>query len=219
MAAAPAAMAANHAVTGKITILDKHGAPKAEHAGVVVFLDELDAPPAPLPAPARAVIRQVEKQFVPDVLPVMVGTTVDFPNGDAVFHNVFSLSKAKPFDLGIYEQGGSRSVTFDRTGLVKVYCNIHPQMIANVLVLGNPYFATTDHEGRFTIPDAPPGGATLRAWSARSREQPRRRIQITAQGVEHADLSLMEQLQLEIHEETISVEHTNKWGQDYPAKY
>lgn len=207
-------------IDGTVTILGRDGHPKTTHEGVVVFLDELEhAPPLAAPPQSHAVIRQVDKQFVPDVLPVLVGTTVEFPNDDTVYHNVFSLSRIKPFDLGLYEQGGSKSVTFDQPGLVKVYCNIHSNMMASILVLANPYFATTDREGRFAIQDAPMGSAKLRTWFSRSREYPERSLVVTAQGIKDLELGLVEDFRLEVREETLSVTHKNKFGQDYPAKY
>src|SRR5256885_13468033 len=98
-----------------------------------------------------------ENAFTPPVLPIMQGTTVEFPNDDPIFHNVFSLSKTKPFDLGLYKRGTNKSVTFDQPGLVKVYCNIHEKMIGYIAVLENPYFTLTDKEGKFKIADVPPG--------------------------------------------------------------
>lgn len=210
---------ATPSVAGRVTILDIQGKPKEHHDGVVVFLDALEhAPPASPPTESQA-IRQINKQFIPEVLPVLVGTTVEFPNNDIVYHNVFSLFKAKPFDLGIYEQGGSKSVTFDQSGLVKVYCNIHSQMVAYVLVLENPYFTITDREGRFMIPDVPEGAATVRTWYPRSKQHAERAVRATAQGLRDVDLKVVEQVHFEIREDVLSIEHKNKWGQSYPAKY
>ena len=207
------------AIEGTVTILDRDGKPKPQHDGVVVFLDELEHP-VDVPAPtAHAAVRQRNKTFEPEVLSIVAGTTVDFPNDDTIYHNVFSLSKAKPFDLGIYEQKASRSVTFDRPGLVKVYCNIHPNMVAYVLVLANPHFTVTDPRGHFTIPDVPLGAATVRSWYARSREQPERKVIVTAQGIQNLDFSMVEGLRLEIREENVSLQHKNKLGQDYPDTY
>jgi plastocyanin len=214
----PSRAAEGPAVEGTVTVLDRNGTPKPQHNGVVVFLDELEHPAAPVPT-AHAVITQKNKTFDPEVLPIVAGTTVDFPNNDTIYHNVFSLSKTKPFDLGLYEQGASQAVTFDQPGLVKVYCNIHPNMVAYILVLANPYFATTDAQGHFTIRDAPLGAATVRSWYPRSREQPERKIVVSAQGVQNLNFSMLENLRLEIREENVSIQHKNKFGQDYPAKY
>lgn len=102
--------------------------------------------------------------FVPHLLPIVVGTTVRFPNSDLVFHNVFSYSKPKTFDLGRYPKGKSKTITFDKPGIVKVFCEIHSQMSAIVIVLENSYFSLTDDGGKFSIPDVPPGTYKLTAW-------------------------------------------------------
>ena len=206
-------------IEGTVTVLDREGKPKSHNDGVIVFLDDVEHPPAATPPGPHAVLRQVDKAFVPSVLPIVVGTTVDFPNNDTVFHNVFSLSKTQPFDLGIYEQGGSRSVTFDQPGLVKVYCNIHPQMVGHVVVLPTPYFAVTDAAGHFVIRQAPLGRATVRTWYPASRSWPEQTVAVTPQGVHDLQLRLLENVHLELREETITLEHKNKWGQAYPAKY
>jgi plastocyanin len=139
-----------------------------ERRNVVVYVERVPSGPASAPA-ERAVLRQHRERFTPHVLPVLRGSTVDFPNDDVLFHNVFSLSRAKEFDLGRYPQGASRSVTFDRAGVVQVFCHIHSDMSAVVLVLDNPHFAVPDGEGRYSIPDLPPGDYTLVAWHERIR--------------------------------------------------
>jgi plastocyanin len=113
---------------------------------------------------------QKDQSFYPEVLPILVGTTVDFPNLDPVFHNVFSYSKAKKFDLGRYPKGHSKSVTFDSPGLVKVFCEIHSSMRAHILVLEQPYFATTASDGSFRITDVPAGEYVLKVWQEQSPE-------------------------------------------------
>lgn len=114
--------------------------------------------------PGRAVMDQRHETFVPHVLAVMVGTTVDFPNSDGTFHNVFSLSRARRFDLGRYAAGRSKSVRFDRPGVVRVFCDIHAHMNAFILVFSHPYFAVTDTEGRFRLPGVPAGTYTVVGW-------------------------------------------------------
>lgn len=113
---------------------------------------------------------QKDQYFEPEVLPILVGTTVDFPNLDPVFHNVFSYSKAKKFDLGRYPKGHSKSVTFDTPGLVKVFCEIHSSMRAHILVLDQPYFASVTADGRFRIPNVPAGEYTLKIWQEQAPE-------------------------------------------------
>ena len=138
-----------------------------ERQNIVVYIEQV---PAGTTAPTNsATLRQHGERFLPHVLPVVRGTTVAFPNDDALFHNVFSLSRAKTFDLGRYPRGAARSVTFDRTGIVQVFCHIHSDMSAVTLVLDNPYFAVPDAEGRYTIPRLPPGDYTVVAWHERIR--------------------------------------------------
>jgi len=110
------------------------------------------------------VLDQRGLQFHPRVLPILIGTTVDFPNRDNLFHNVFSYSRTKPFDLGRYPTGESRSVEFGRPGVVRVYCDIHSDMRAVILVLQNPYFTAPDEKGRYSLKDIPPGSYTLVVW-------------------------------------------------------
>jgi len=113
----------------------------------------------------RSVMDQRNETFVPYVLAVTVGTTVDFTNSDRTYHNVFSLSKAKRFDLGRYARGQSKLVRFDRPGVVRVFCEIHSHMSAFVLVFAHRFFATTDGEGRYRIDNVPPGTYTIVAWN------------------------------------------------------
>lgn len=112
----------------------------------------------------RARLDQQRETFVPHVLPVMVGATVDFPNSDATYHNVFSLSKTRKFDLGRYAQGRSKSVRFDRPGVVRVFCDIHSHMSAFIIVFSHPYFATTEPDGRYRIEGIPAGTYAVSAW-------------------------------------------------------
>lgn len=112
----------------------------------------------------KAVMDQRDMQFVPRVLPVVTGTTVDFPNNDKTFHNVFSASEAKKFDLGLYASGKSRSLTFDKPGLVSVLCNVHPNMEAYIVVLGHPYFSATDKRGNYQVKALPLGKYRLEVW-------------------------------------------------------
>ncbi len=107
---------------------------------------------------------QKDKMFVPSVLAVGVGYSVDFPNLDPFFHNVFSYSSSKEFDLGRYPKGKSEKVTFDKPGIVKVFCEIHFSMRAYVHVLETPYFATSDEKGNFVIKNVEPGNYTLNIW-------------------------------------------------------
>jgi plastocyanin len=130
-------------------------------AGAVIWLD---APAAARPREARFVVHQRNMEFVPRVLVAPVGATVELPNNDRVFHNVFSFTNGKPFDLGLYPTGASKRITLDRPAVNRLYCNIHPHMAAYIVAVDTPYYATTDRAGRFAIPDVPAGRYTYRAW-------------------------------------------------------
>jgi plastocyanin len=137
-----------------------------ELANVVVFVKA-----AATPAPAvRAVIRQKGEEFRPHVVAVPVGSTVEFPNDDLIFHNVFSLSRAATFDLGRYPRGQSKNRTFAVPGLVKVYCHLHSHMNAVVRVFDHPYFSILDEQGRFRISGLAPGRHDVVAWHERVGE-------------------------------------------------
>jgi len=121
----------------------------------------------------HAIMDQRNETFVPHLLAITTGTTVDFPNSDRFYHNVFSLSKTKRFDLGRYAAGGSRHVTFDQPGIVRVFCDIHTHMSAFILVFGHPFFALTDDQGRYHIDNVPPGTYNVIAWHEGSASEPR----------------------------------------------
>ena len=151
-----------------------HGA--SDRRRSVVYLD-----PAPQPAfgprdERRARMDQRDESFVPHVLAIVAGTVVDFPNNDQTFHNVFSLSKEQPFDLGRYAAGRSKSVRFDRPGIVRVFCDIHAHMSAFILVFAHRYFAVTDDNGRFRIDHVPPGSYNVVAWTDSAPEESRQVI-------------------------------------------
>jgi plastocyanin len=156
-----------------------YGAPAAparrvnELTNVVVYLEGVP-PPHASRVDGPLSMRQAREAFVPHVLPVLVGSTVAFPNDDPFFHNVFSLSRARVFDLGRYATGVAKSVRFDKPGVVQVFCHIHSDMRATVLVLENPHFAVADSTGRFALPDVPPGDYRVVAWHERIQPAVRR---------------------------------------------
>jgi plastocyanin len=159
-AAPPGAMA------GQILDSSQHPA-----AGIIVYVKE-GAPKTHYPPPAQpAVIDQRDKTFVPRILPVLAGTKVAFKNSDAVLHNVYSRSHTKTFDLGAYPRDESRSALFEEPGRVDVFCAIHTNMHAVILILENPYFATTDARGYFEMRGVPPGSYTVSLWSEQRDEQ------------------------------------------------
>jgi plastocyanin len=130
---------------------------------------------APPEKPAQVVtnrrISQKGAMFSPHILPVVAGTTVEWPNHDEIFHNVFSISETKPFDLGLYKHPEVKRVTFEKPGRVDAFCSIHRTMNCVILVLENPYFAATDERGRYSIPHVPPGTYKLKAWHERLPSQ------------------------------------------------
>lgn len=147
---------------------------REELKNVVVYFESVpDAPQPSGPAGVRPVMRQEGITFLPHVLAVPRGTTVEFPNADPIFHNVFSLSKAASFDLGRYPRGSSKSVRLDKPGIVRVFCHIHSDMSGIIMVLESRYFATPDPEGRFEIDGVPPGEYRVVAWHERARPQSR----------------------------------------------
>lgn len=135
-----------------------------ERSRVVIYL-EGPAPDGGSASPASSPqIQQFDRRFVPDILIVPVGSTVSFPNMDPIFHNIYSLSKPKSFDLGNYDKGQTRKVTFAKPGIVDIYCHLHPNMQATVVITPNRWFAQPDHNGQYRISDVPPGKYTLVAW-------------------------------------------------------
>lgn len=112
----------------------------------------------------KALIDQRDMKFVPRVLPVLAGTTVEFPNNDKTFHNVYSSSEAKKFDLGLYAPGKSRSAKFEKAGVVKILCNVHPSMEAYVAVKNHPYYSATDSRGNYSVAGVPLGKYRLEVW-------------------------------------------------------
>ena len=136
-------------------------APIDEMARTVVILEGWSAPPPP---PETATIEQRNSRFEPDLVVIPVGSTVEFPNSDPIFHNVFSLSRAQSFDLGYYPKSQSRAVKFPRQGIVQVYCHIHANMYAAIVVTASPWYARPSDTGAFCWSNVPGGHYRVRAW-------------------------------------------------------
>ena len=149
----------------------------------VVYLDPAPRAAFDVREEPRARMDQRNETFVPHVLAIVAGTTVDFPNSDQTYHNVFSLSKVRSFDLGRYAVGRSKSVRFDRPGIVRVFCDIHSHMSAFILVFSHRYFAVTDEDGRYRLENVPPGTYTVTAWHE-SAPQDSRRVVVPEPGGE-----------------------------------
>jgi plastocyanin len=139
-------------------------APESERRHVVVYVR--DVRPQDV-SPMRVAIRQRNESFTPRVVAVTVGSEVEFPNDDPIYHNVFSLSRARNFNLGRYPRGDTRRVRFDRPGVVKVFCEIHSHMSATVMVFDHPWFAVPGEDGRFELPAMPAGDRQITAWHER----------------------------------------------------
>ena len=155
---------------------------------------------------------QQHKTFDPHVLAVPVGSVVDFPNLDPFFHNVFSLFDGKRFDLGLYEAGTSHAVTFDSPGICYIFCNIHPEMSAAVVVVDSPWYAMSNQAGQFSIPNVPPGSYLLYVWHERGKpEKPGdfpREVTITPGSASLPTIRLIDSGDL-------FANHKNKYGRDY----
>jgi plastocyanin len=159
----------------------------SEITNVVVFLK--DPPRSAAMAATRVRMLQVDEAFTPRVVAITRGSTVEFPNSDPFFHNVFSLSRGASFDLGRYPRGQSRARIFSTAGLVKVYCHLHSHMTASIMVFDHPYFTMPGAEGGFVIDGVPPGDHRISAWHERIGESPKE-IRVEPGGTTRVEFSL-----------------------------
>lgn len=205
-------------VSGHVELRDSRDPAVRKHmnySGVVISLKPADRA-ATMPVRAsKAVMIQKNKTFSPHVLAITVGTSVDFPNDDPIFHNAFSSYSGQIFDIGLYAPGSTRAVRFTREGIVRVFCNIHASMSAVIAVLATPYFATTQNDGSFTVPNVPPGDYQLSVFHERATEATLRaldrRIAVPQSGLILAPLVISEAGYLPIP-------HMNKHGGVYPPE-
>jgi len=200
-------------ISGTVQVRDSHVeavAKNGDYSGIVVSLQPVGQP-APAAPTAHAVMSQKNKTFMPHVLPVLAGSTIDFPNFDPIFHNAFSSYSGQVFDVGLYPPGKSRSVRFARPGVIRVFCNIHPSMSAVILVLSTPYFTKTSRDGSYSL-DVPPGTYDLNIFHERTPEQAlqslSRRIIVTDQAQKVQPITVSEAGYLPLP-------HKNKYGHDY----
>jgi hypothetical protein len=147
-------------ISGQVTILNKEGQPLTRFDHAVVYIEGIETPPPAEPA----LMDQRNKEFVPRLLPVVKGQEIRFLNSDRIQHNVFSPHEQEPFDLGLYPAGEFRLMRLNALRRHKVYCNLHKNMVADILVLPNPYFSLTDEAGRYRIAGLPAGEYVLRVW-------------------------------------------------------
>ena len=200
-------------VTGRVE-LSHNTVRSPDLSGTAVWLTRIDNSARVYKAPAgeRAQLLQKSKSFSPHLLVVPVGSSVEFPNQDPFFHNVFSLFEGKRFDLGLYESGSSRNVVFNREGISYIFCNIHPEMSAVVIALRTPYYGISDRRGLIVIPNVPPGLYEMQVWHERvlpeSLKSLTRRVEIDLDSNSLGLLHLTEQPKLGQH-------HKNKYDHDY----
>jgi plastocyanin len=208
-----AAVAPSATISGKVVLRDSRVTAVSKlgnYSGVVISLVPLDGPAEP--EPHRARMLQKDKTFVPHVLAISTGSTVDFPNADPIFHSAFSSYSGQIFDVGLYPPGTNRAVRFTRPGVVRVFCNIHPTMSAVIVVLKTPYFDTTGKDGSFHL-SAPAGDYELDVFHERATEATLRGLkrQITV------GESAVQLPQIDISESGwLAVPHKNKYGHNYP---
>jgi plastocyanin len=199
------------------TNISKTSAGKLPDASnVAVWLTPLDptnpvtATSAPAQNPPRLVQRN--KTFEPHILIVPAGTTVEFPNKDPFFHNIFSLYDGRRFDLGLYESGTTRSVRFDRPGVSFLFCNIHAEMSAVVVSVDTPYFGLSDREGNVVISNVPSGRYQLNVWNERgSPEQLKELTRVVTISDSSRTIGPIQIIQ----NPSFTAVHKNKYGLDY----
>ena len=205
-------------VSGRVELRDSREATvrKAKnYSGVVVWLEPAprNAPRAPA-AGLHAKMIQKDKTFIPHVLAITVGTTVDFPNLDPIYHNAFSNYDGQLFDVSLYPPGSSRSVRFTRPGIVRVFCNIHASMSAVIVVLDTPYFAVTGANGAFEISNAPAGQYTMKVFHERATQATLDALSRPVTVTDDDDAVLPP---IVISESGyLPIPHKNKFGHDYP---
>jgi plastocyanin len=189
----------------------------ASPANVVVWLTPLgpDKRPAATGHPGPFRLVQKNKMFTPHLLVVPTGSSVEFPNEDPFFHNVFSLFNGKRFDLGLYESGTSRAVRFDREGVSYIFCNIHPEMGAVVLALSTPYWGVSNANGEVEIAEVPPGNYRLHVWSETAETAGPVEAERTV-AVGTAPMRL-DEIALEAATDPMA-HHKNKFGEEYKTE-
>lgn len=207
------AQAQNVTVSARVKVIDNRFSSESLHAeNVVVWLTPAGGKTTARFVPKQPlVLVQHHKSFEPHLLVVPVGAVVQFPNRDPFFHNVFSLFEGKRFDLGLYEAGTTRNVSFDRPGISFIFCNIHAEMSAIIVALDTPYYGISNRKGEVVIPNVPPGHYTLKTWAETAL--PENLNALTREvSVSNNSSSLGV---LEITAGLVSTAHKNKFGMDY----
>jgi plastocyanin len=207
--AAPDAPLPSGSVSGTITLVSQ-GAARPDSSNAVVWLQGTHPPNDVARAP-HGQMKSDRKKFAPRVLVVPKNAKVEFPNADPIYHNVFSVSGANRFDLGLYRSGVSRTKQFDDVGLVRVYCNIHPQMVGFVMVVDSDFAVVTGPDGKFRFENVPAGAHTLRVWHEEAGTE--KDIPLTVR----AGANIAEPISLDVSGYK-SEPHKNKYGKEYPPQ-
>jgi plastocyanin len=195
-------------ISGRITIKRSDGSDKKDYSEAVVFVADVASTVGD-----HAAIRQRAKEFVPRVLAVGAGTDVAFPNEDKVEHNVFSRSSVSDFDLGRFGKGPGKSRRFDKPGVAEIFCNVHKEMVAYLVIAPSNLFAVTGPDGTFTIKNVPPGQHKVQIWERFAR--PRlleAMVDVPAGGTVDVSREILEKIDAD-------PAHKNKFGVDYPTNY
>lgn len=206
--AAPPAVVASGTLSGRVSVV-KNGSPLGDASNCVVWLEGVRSLRTPA-RPARVEMKSQGKKFVPRVVAVEKDSEVDFPNVDPIYHNVFSVSPANRFDLGLYRSGGSKGKKFEEAGVVRVYCNIHPQMVGFVLVANSDFISVTGADGVFRFENVPAGTWEVRAWNEEGGES---RAPVTIRPRAETPIAL--RLDATAFQQE---SHKNKYGKDYPPQ-
>ena len=202
-------------VSGEVELTNSKDAAvrkRKDYSGVVLWLEPVDRP-ASAPPGKHIEMLQKDKMFLPHVLAISVGTTVELPNLDFIFHNAFSNFSGQPFDVGLYAPRTSKSVTFKHPGIVRVFCNIHSTMSAIIAVLNTPWYAVTPATGKYTLPNVPPGEYMLRIFHERAQPDNlkflERKVTVPESGLAMPLISISET-------GYSPAPHLNKYGETYP---
>ena len=205
-----AGLMSDASISGRIVILEKDNKPSSDLSDAVLYL-EAPAMVATAGKPSTVEIAITDKTYAPHVVVVPVGSTVRFPNHDPFNHNVFSVSEPNSFDLGLYGRGETKSHTFDHPGLVRVYCNVHPRMVAYVLVMENRYYTQPGNDGSFTIDNVPAGRYRLHVWHERIPSE-------VVKDVAAGPGAGAQDLQIPLNARGYKWQpHRNKYGRNYPT--
>ena len=204
-------------LSGTVVLADSRDSAVRRHkdfSGVVIWLEPANGE-APLEnSPHHVAMRQQNKRFLPHVLAVPVGASVDFPNFDPIFHSAFSNYSGQTFDVGLYKPGTSKTVLFTRPGIVRVFCNIHPTMSAVIAVLDTPWFAVSRASGEYEIRGVPPGDYQLHVFHERAAEDTLNHL---VRRITVAQASPQILFPITISETGyIPAPHKDKYGKDYP---